>query len=116
MSVKENGDLERTPTGAVEVCARPSELTLYEDGVNSFALVSCYSVGQVYIIDLDAFQVVSVTHVGTGPHRMTADLAREVVYVGNTLDATVSVIDMGDARDTRFAEIGRLGIQTPYSG
>ena len=57
-----------------------------------------------------------MTQVGTGPHRMTADLAREVVYVGNTLDATVSVIDMGDARDTRFAEIGRLGIQTPYSG
>ena len=46
----------------------------------------------------------------------TVDLAREVVFVGNTLDATISVIDMGDGRSTRFSEIGRLGLQEPYSG
>ncbi len=115
-SVGPDGDVRREPTGSVEVCARPAELTLYEDGVNSFALVSCYSVGQVYIVDLNGFQVVSVTQVGTGPHRMTVDLAREVVFVGNTLDATISVIDMGDGRSTRFSEIGRLGLQEPYSG
>ena len=115
-SVGPDGDVRREPTGSVEVCARPAELTLYEDGVNSFAMVSCYSVGQVYIVDLNGFQVVSVTQVGTGPHRMTVDLAREVVFVGNTLDATISVIDMGDGRSTRFSEIGRLGLQEPYSG
>lgn len=116
MSITEDGDSRRAPTGTVEVCPRPTEMTLYDDGSNQYALVSCYSVGQVYIVDLKGFQVVSVTQVGTGPHRMTADLAREVVYVGNTLDATISVIDMGDARPTRFSEIGRLGLQDPYSG
>jgi len=115
-SIGPDGDVRREPTGSVEVCARPAELTLYEDGVNSYALVSCYSVGQVYIVDLNGFQVVSVTQVGTGPHRMTVDLAREAVFVGNTLDATISVIDMGDGRATRFSEIGRLGLQEPYSG
>jgi len=115
-SVGPDGDVRREPTGSVEVCPRPAEMALYEDGANSFALVSCYSVGQVYIVDLNGFQVVSVTQVGTGPHRMTVDLAREAVFVGNTLDATISVIDMGDGRPTRFTEIGRLGLQEPYSG
>jgi len=117
-TVDDTGAVRNFPAGQVEICSRANELELFEDldAGGRFGLVSCYLVGQVYIVDLDSFQVVSVVQVGTGPHHMLADTARDVVYVANSLDATVSLIDMNRDNPTRFSEIGRLGLQEPYAG
>jgi DNA-binding beta-propeller fold protein YncE len=45
---------------------------------------------------------------------MAVDLAREVVYVANSLDATVSVISMAASSPSRFTQIARIGLQEPY--
>ena len=42
------------------------------------------------------------------------DEAREVIYVANSLDKTISVVDTSARRTTRFSEIARLGQQVPY--
>lgn len=117
-SVDDTGEVLNFPSGQVEVCSRANELSLFEDpaGNGRFGLVSCYLVGQIYVVDLDSFQVVAVVQTGTGPHHMEPDLARKVVYVANSLDATVSVIDMNRDNRTRFSEIARLGLQEPFSG
>jgi hypothetical protein len=114
-TLDEQGVPRDLPSGAEELCSRPTSLTLYEDGGHRFALASCYTNGQIFVVDLDAFRTVSIVSVGAGPNDMVVDLARQVVYVANTLEGSISVIDMAPERVTRFSEIARLGLQEPYS-
>ncbi len=114
-SVGIDGDTIDLANGAEEVCPQPSALRLYEDGGDRFGIVSCYRVGLIFIVDLESFDAIGAVRVGTGPHELAIDLAREVVYVANFLDASVSVVDMSRSSPTRFSEIARLGIQDPFS-
>ena len=113
-SVDERGETRDESAGLVELCSGPSRMALFEDGANEYAAVSCPTPGEVFIIDLSGFRVVANVATGAGPHPIVVDRARQLLYVGNTLDATVSVIDIARDRPTRFAEIARVGLQTPY--
>lgn len=113
--VDANGETIDEPNAYIELCDRPASLALYEDGLARYALTSCYRSSEIFIIDADAMAVVTLVRAGTGPHRIVVDYARQVVYVGNTLDATISVIDMAWDSPTRFQHIARLGLQEPYS-
>ncbi len=108
------GDTIDEPNALVELCDRPSSLTIYNDGSARYGLTTCYRSASVFIVDLDTMSVVTQLRAGTGPNRLIPDLAREVVYVANTLDATISVIDMSRTRPTRFSEVARLGLQEPF--
>ncbi|MFO7562414.1 MAG: hypothetical protein R6X02_07200 [Enhygromyxa sp.] len=101
--------------GVVEVCSQPTSFVIYDDGSNEYGIVTCYRSGEVFVVDLAALTVVGLSRAGIGPDAMTVDVAREVVYVANSLDATVSVIDMSRTRNSRFTEIGRIGLQEPYT-
>lgn len=114
-SIAPDGDPRNFPAAQVEVCAEPTSIRVYSDGENEYALVTCYRSAEVYIIDLPSFTVAGLTRAGIGPDAMAVDLAREVVYVANSLDATISVIDMSRTRASRFTEIARIGLQEPYS-
>ena len=113
--VDANGDTIDEPNAYIELCDRPASMVLYEDGLARYAVASCYRSSEIFIIDADAMEVVTFVRAGTGPHRLTVDYAREVIYVGNTLDATISVVDMGWESPTRFQHIARIGLQEPYS-
>lgn len=115
-SIGEDGEPRDIPVAQVEVCARPTSLALYEDGESRLGLVTCYRSGELYIVDLASLAVVGLARAGSGPDAMAIDLAREVVYVANSLDATISVVDMSPSRATRFTELARLGLQEPYTG
>ncbi|MCA9636048.1 MAG: hypothetical protein KC420_08465, partial [Myxococcales bacterium] len=115
-SLDERGDTTDTPAAQVEVCAEPSAMVWFSDGATEYAAISCYRPGALYIVDLGAFRVVEQVFVGAGPHQMVVDAPRSYVYVANTLDATISVVDVGRTRSTRFTEVARIGLQEPYSG
>lgn len=115
-SIGEDGEPRDIPVAQVEVCARPTSLALYEDGTSRLGLVTCYRSGELYVVDLASLAVVGLVRAGSGPDPMAVDLAREVVYVGNSLDATISVVDMSPSRATRFTELARLGLSEPYTG
>ncbi len=99
----------------VEICGEPSTLVVHDDGVERLAFVSCYQSAHVFIVDLPTFRVVEAVLAGTGPHDMAVDAAREFLYVANTLEASISVIDISRTRATRFSEVVRLGVPEPYS-
>lgn len=105
----------------VEVCAEPSNMKIYvergEDGVPAqrYAIISCFRAALVYVVDLEALRVIDAVVVGTGPHDIAIDDAREVAYVINNLESSVSVIDLSRRRSTRFQELARLGLQDPFS-
>lgn len=115
-SLDDNGDPLDIPAGPpIELCAEPSRMKLYEDAGQRFALVSCFASALVYVVDLEAARVINQVVVGTGPHELVIDEAREVLYVANTLEASISVVDLSRRRPTRFEEIARLGLQEPFS-
>ncbi|MCA9697999.1 MAG: hypothetical protein KC431_10785, partial [Myxococcales bacterium] len=110
-----DGDPINSAVGLVEVCSQPTTMHIYADGENSYALVTCYRSADVFIVDLTSLTVAGLARAGIGPDQLEFDYAREVVYVANSLDATVSVIDMARQSPTRFTEIGHLGLSEPYS-
>lgn len=114
-SLDEGNELVHTPSGEVEVCADPSALVVYEDAQQRYGMVTCFRKAALYVVDLEVMSVVAAIRVGSGPHQMVADFAREYIYVANTLDATLSVVDVSRDRATRFTEVARLGLQEPYS-
>jgi hypothetical protein len=114
-SIAIDGETLDVPAGQVEVCAQPTSFTIYDDGGSQFGVVTCYRSGEVFIVDLASLKVVGVSRAGIGPDALAVDLAREVVYVANSLDGTISVLDMSPARSSRFTQIARIGLQEPYS-
>ena len=114
-SIDVDGEPVNLTNGRVEVCSQPTSMVIYDDGENAYALVTCYRSAELFIVDLASFSVAGLTRAGIGPDALAVDLAREVVYVGNSLDETVSIIDMARDSSTRFTEIGRVGLQEPYT-
>lgn len=113
-SVNERGEVRDEAAGVVEMCSGPTAMALFEDGANEYAAVTCPTPSELFIVDLSGFRVVANVPTGAGPHPIVVDRARRLLYVGNTLDRTVSVIDVAKDRPTRFAEIARVGLQQPY--
>ncbi len=113
-SVDERGELRDQAAGVVELCNGPTTMRLFSDGPDEFAAITCPTPAELFIVDLAGFRVVANIATGLGPHPVVVDDARRLIYVGNTLDATVSVIDISRERPTRFSEIARIGLQTPY--
>lgn len=105
----------------LEICAEPSRMKIFveraPDGtpVHRYALITCFRAALVYVVDLEALRVVDAVVVGTGPHDIAIDQARQAAYVINSLESSVSVIDLSRRRPTRFQELARLGLQDPFS-
>ncbi|WP_106090073.1 YncE family protein [Enhygromyxa salina] len=109
-----DGEPLDVPAGLVEICAQPTSFVIYDDGTVEYGLVTCFRSGEVFIVDLASLTVVGLSRAGIGPDAMTVDLAREVVYVANSLDATISVISMDASDPARFTQVARIGLQEPY--
>jgi hypothetical protein len=115
-SLDDRGETRDITTGIVELCSRPTAMVAFQDGASELAAVSCYSSGAIFIVDLVTMQVVDQIFAGAGAHEMVHDPRRGFLYVANTLDATISVIDVAPHRPTRFSHVARIGLQEPYSG
>jgi len=100
--------------GLVELCAQPTAMTLFSDEANEYAAITCYRPAEMFIIDLSGVRVVANIVLGTGPHAITLDQARQYLYVANSLDKTISLVDISRLRPTRFSEVARIGLQVPY--
>lgn len=121
-SIGEDGEPLDIPSAPpIEICAEPSRMKIYterdENGlpVQRYALITCFRAALVYVVDLESLRVVDAIVVGTGPFDLTIDDDREVAYVINNLESSVSVIDLSRRRATRFQEMARLGLQDPFS-
>jgi len=122
-SLGEDGEPKDIPASPpIEICDQPTRMVVYEDaaalseagGGQRYALITCFGAALVYVVDLDARRIVDNVVVGTGPHDLAIDPVREVVYVANTLESSVSVVDLSRRRPTRFQELARIGLQEPF--
>jgi DNA-binding beta-propeller fold protein YncE len=114
-SLGPDGEPFDTPSAPpIELCEEPTRMKLYRDGGQRIAVISCFRAALVYFVDLDAFRVVGIVDTGTGPYEVEVDEERDVVYVGNSLERSISVFDVARDRTTRFQEIARIGLQEPF--
>jgi DNA-binding beta-propeller fold protein YncE len=107
--------------GGTKVFSGPSALAPFG---GHFALISHVSTANVAVVDLDATdetaRVVGAFRVGFGPTGVAVDEARHVAFVDNTLDQSVSRIDLTktfDATAPRYdadATLVRM-LPSPYS-
>ncbi len=111
-SLDVGGEPRDAPLGVVaELCEEPTKMAVTE----RFAYVTCFRAALVYVVDLQAGRVVSAVVVGTGPHGIAVDEVRNMVFVANTLESSVSVLDVGPTRATYLREVARIGLQEPFS-
>ncbi len=115
-SLDDNGEVRNETIDLIEMCAEPQALEVFSVDGEEYAAVSCYKPAEIFIVELRSFRVIRQVIAGTGPHEMVYDPTRKVLYAANTLDATISVIDVSRERVTRFTEIARIGLQEPYGG
>lgn len=110
----DSGEPLDIPAGRpIEVCDQPSRFQVWEE--EGLAFVACFQAAYVYVVDLRAEQVTGTVITGTGPHDLVVDEARGMLYVANLLEGSISVIDVGVDRPTRFTEVARIGLQEPFS-
>jgi hypothetical protein len=115
-AVGPDGEVLDSPSAPpLEVCEQPTRMKLYRENGQRFALISCYVAAQVFVVDLDAFRVLTTVSLATGPFELEVDEARRLLYIANNLEASISVVDLAQDRPTRFTEIARIGLQEPFS-
>ncbi len=110
-----DGEPENVPAAPpIELCQQPSTMVVHDDGVERLAFVACFRSAYIFVVDLSSFRIVASIVGGTGPDALEIDAERNALYAANTLEASLSVIDISRTRKTRFTEIARLGLSDPF--
>jgi hypothetical protein len=110
-----DGEPEDIPAAPpIELCQQPTSMVVHDDGVERLAFVACFRSAYIFVVDLNAFRVIASILGGTGPHALAVDAERGALYTSNTLESSLSVIDISRERKTRFTEIARIGLSDPF--
>lgn len=109
-SLKTSGFPANKGVGATDICRQASKLTSLDAGAGERAYITCFSDGQVYVVDPrgQAF-VEDIISVGRGPYAVAASRSRKKLYVTNFLENTVAVIDVAPDSPTRNRVVLRIG-------
>jgi hypothetical protein len=99
--------------GVIPIGAEPSLIEVVADDEapgGHGVYVACFDDARVYAIDPVARDIEDVIDAGQGPHDLHYDSTRQVLYVVNFLESTVSVVDVNRAQpDTLHSVLTTLG-------
>ncbi|HEX7703832.1 MAG TPA: hypothetical protein VF403_23990, partial [Kofleriaceae bacterium] len=96
--------------GATDICRQASKLTSLDTGDGERIYITCFSDGQLYVVDPRGQSYVEDTiTVGRGPYAVAAAPSRKKIYVTNFLENTIAVIDVAPGSPTRNRVILRIG-------
>jgi DNA-binding beta-propeller fold protein YncE len=71
--------------------------------------VTCFDIGQIWVVDTDRGRLESTIPVGRGPDSFTISAVHKQAYVGNYGDDTISVIDLDTQSPTYQHAVLQLG-------
>ena len=102
----------------LSLCGNPNLIVVHRPadtggGGPPLAAISCYGSDQVAIVDLNLFRVVETIDVGDGPNELLLDALRGYLFVANTAESTISIIDLDPTRVTYLSELATLGLNAP---
>ncbi|MEO8552454.1 MAG: YncE family protein [Kofleriaceae bacterium] len=113
-SLKDTGFPVNEGIGATDICRQASTLASMDTGDGERIYITCFSDGQLYIVDPRGQTTVDdILTVGRGPFAVAAAPSRKKVYVTNFLEDTVSVIDVAAGSPTRNRVVLRIGKVKP---
>jgi len=78
----------------LSVGAGPSRVTIGKLGERTVAVVSCFDARQIYIVDADTAEPLSIVHNFSGPFEIALDSARQRLYVADFRSSVVRVLDL----------------------
>ena len=117
-SLDEDSEPRLAELASVSLCANPNLVAVHRPSLDGglgprLALVSCYGSDQLAIVDLEIFIVVSTLDVGDGPNELLIDDDRDWLFVVNTAESSISIVDLSASRRTYLREFATLGLDTP---
>lgn len=95
--------------GQIEICDDSSEILVREADGRTLAFVNCFVLGQIWALDLDRFEVISLIDVGLGPYAMDIDEEEGLLVVGNYLENSLSFIDIDPGQITTNRPLLKIG-------
>lgn len=95
--------------GGVELCTDASNIAVADLGRGDRVYVSCFPNGQIWVVDPRAQIVESIVDVGRGPNAVALAPERGLLFVGNFLGGTVSVVDVRPGSPNENRVLLRLG-------
>ncbi|MEO8845446.1 MAG: YncE family protein [Kofleriaceae bacterium] len=109
-SLKTTGFPANKGIGATDICRQASKLTSFDSGAGERIYITCFSDGQVYVVDPRGQSYVEdIIDVGRGPYAVAAAPSRKKIYVTNFLENTIAVIDVAPDSPTRNRVVLRIG-------
>jgi DNA-binding beta-propeller fold protein YncE len=113
-SLKPTGFPANMGIGASDICRQASTLAAVDSGDGELIYITCFSDGQLYIVDpTGQSNVRDIITVGRGPYAVKASTTRKKVYVTNFLEDTIAVIDVEPGSKTRNRVVLRIGEVKP---
>ncbi len=112
-SVDEHGALINERLSSIPICNNPNLLEIHRpDDGTWLAFVACYAVAEVVAVSLAHFSIVATLHLGAGANEMLIDSEREHLYVANTVEDTISIVELDSLSPRYLQEIAVLGLNT----
>lgn len=98
---------------ASDVCREASAVTLANGGGGDRAYVTCFTTGELYIVDpRGASAVEAVTTVGRAPFGVVAAASRQLLFVSTFLDDSIAVVDIDPTSPTLNRVVLRIGARS----
>lgn len=116
-SLDENQNPRFDVVDTVGLCSNPNLVVVHRPSVVAepgpdLAFVTCYGSDQLAVVDLGVFVVVATLDLGDGPNEMLVDPARRWLYVANTAESSISIVDLDATHPTYLDELATLGLAT----
>lgn len=97
---------------SVAVCENPNMLEVHHPNAwPSMAFVSCFGAAEVVAVDLPTFSVLAHIDVGDGANEMAVDAQRSWLFVANTQESTISIVDLRPTSSRYLRELAVLGVR-----
>ncbi|PRP91506.1 hypothetical protein ENSA5_54800 [Enhygromyxa salina] len=116
-SLDDEGAVGADVLATVSLCTNPNLVRVHRPSLDGglgppLALVTCYGSDQLAIVDLNPFILVKTLDLGDGPNEMLIDDARDWLFVANTAEGTISIVDLDAGNPSYLEEIATLGLGT----
>lgn len=115
-SLDESGRPELAVLDTIPLCGNPNVIVVHRpEAAPRLALISCYGDDSIAVVDLGIFAIVATITVGDGPNELVLDVAagHERLFVANTAESSISVIELSALSPEYLREIATLGLDTP---
>jgi hypothetical protein len=121
MSLDEDDNPRVDVVATLSLCTNPNLVVVHRPGLDGgfgppLALVSCYGSDQLAVVDLNVFVLIATLDLGDGPNELLVDEARDWLFVANTAESSISIVDLDATRPSYLHEIATVGLDTASRG